>query len=234
VRSGSISASSRRSNSRNLLVAFQQRAQLLGALGCGRPTAASTSPARRGRCGSRPGRQSAGRRRAGRSASRGCCRGGSRRAGAGLTPDLSQIGRPSPVDKAWALSNLRAFSQAPWPGRLHVQRNALVGQQPVARILAEGLARSSAGRCANGCAAPTVWMRARKRPIHSSTSAVVQLGRAPAAARADTTEGKTAKRGAACARPCTSGPTAGTSAAVSSAAKACSSRICASLQRPGR
>ena len=41
------------------------------------------------------------------------------------------------------------------------------------------LARSSAGRTTKGCLRPTLWMRARKRPIHSSTSIWSSSGRRP-------------------------------------------------------
>ena len=91
------------------------------------------------------------------------------------------------------------------------------------------LAASSAGRSANGRRRPTACNRPRKRPIHSSTSGSSSSGARPPR------RAKTAKRNPS--NACSvrsrsrSGGTAVTSASASSAANACSSRICASLQR---
>ena len=106
---------------------------------------------------------------------------------------------------------------------------------------------SSVRRCAKARRAPTACMRPMKRPIRSSTAASSSSGARPAQ------RGETAKRcrpsvpgrSASVAGPSSGsrrtsgvgfvdagqGATTGTSAAASSSAKPCSSRICASLQR---
>ena len=82
----------------------------------------------------------------------------------------------------------------------------------------------SAGRCANGCAAPTVWMRAMKRPSCSSVARCSSSGARPPC-RAKIAKRKSPKRCSV--RPSMAiGGTAGTSRAASSATSACSSRIC--------
>ena len=94
------------------------------------------------------------------------------------------------------------------------------------------LAMSSAGRSANGFTAPTAWMRPMKRPIHSSVSGLSSSGIRPPR------RGYTAKRNPpdswSVLPPSRSGATTGISRSASSSAKACSSRICASVQRAGR
>ena len=94
-------------------------------------------------------------------------------------------------------------------------------------------AMSSVGRSRKGVTAPTAWIRPRKRPIHCRVS-----GRSSSGARPPR-RGKTAKRNpsAACRvlPPASArGATTGISRACSSSVKACSSRMAASLQRPGR
>ena len=92
--------------------------------------------------------------------------------------------------------------------------------------------RFNMGRVAKACLCPTLCMRAIKRPTHSSTSTSSNSGIRPPR------RGLTlnAKPAAWCkVLPFrTNGPTTGISSVISSAANACSSSICASLQRSGR
>ena len=83
-------------------------------------------------------------------------------------------GRPTPCPRSCAAPRGSAFPRriARPAGSCGVRAASRAARVPK-------LCRSSAGRVTKGRAAPTTWMRARKRPIHSSTSASSSSGARP-------------------------------------------------------
>ena len=151
---------------------------------------ASRGPARPVPCARRRGRRSAGRPRCFPwPASTARWRRGNRRA-CGCTrhrPRVRMRGAPPRARAARPASMPASRSGGNEPAR----------EQEIARLLAEAMRCRVAGDARRACVAPIAWMRPMKRPSHSSTSRIVQLGRAPAAPRIDR-EAKVLEVDAAC------------------------------------
>ena len=150
VRSGSISASSRAIEAHEGSVTLEHVPQLRCACRAASPTAASTGPAPPARCSNRRGRRCAGPRRA-----TGCCRGGSRRAGASVVTSPRLANASSTIASAVRAASRRLSARASVtmsPSSNRCKRPMAVGGgvEPAARLKRCSRSPPRAGARRNG------------------------------------------------------------------------------------